>query len=107
MLTVSNDMLESLDQIFYTGARGTHLLFSTSNIRDAFVRLERVEPVELENLTEQLQPVLATLLELSDNEDRRDFIEALEPSVRDVLVHVYFGFLEKYLTEDEPPEVLH
>ena len=107
IITVDHDVLESLDQLFYTGAKGTHLLFSTRAIRDAFDRLEGIDADTLETAVERLHPVLNDLLDRVDLDDQRDFIEHLDPAVRDLLVHLYFGFLDRYLTEDEPPEILH
>ncbi len=107
IIAVSHDMLESLDQLFYSGSKGTHLLFSTRTIRAAFDRRRGLEEMELDEAAERLQPILADLMEIDDLEDRRDYIERLETPVRDLLVHLYFGFLERYLTDDEEPEVLH
>lgn len=107
IITVERDVLESLDQLFYSGSRGTHLLFSTRTIRDAFNRMEEIGADALDTAVERLHPVLNDLLDRVDLDEQRDFIEQLDPSVRDLLVHLYFGFLERYLTEDEPPEILH
>jgi hypothetical protein len=107
IISLTTDVLESLDQIFYSGSKGTHLLFSTRTIRDAFVRNAELDRQELDAVAERLQPVLADLLQFDDLDDRRLFIEELEPHLRDVLVHLYFGFLERYLNEDDLPETLH
>ncbi len=107
MVMVTNEVLQSLDQIFYSGSKGTHLLFSTGAIRDAFARHHDFEKFDLDLVAEQLHSVLAELLWIDDLEDRRQFIDALDTTLRDMLVHLYFGFLDHYQTEDEPPEVLH
>ena len=107
MITVSSDLLESLDQIMRLGTRGTHLLFSATTIRDAFDRQQSFEHFNLDEVADQLQPIISDLLEIDDLEDRKDFIEALDPPMRDMLVHLYFGFLERYLAEENPSEVLH
>ena len=106
---VSTDILESLDQIFESGLRGTHLLFSNSMIREAFSRKTAKELLADESLTEQVQLALTDLLDVDSIDERQEYIESLEPETRDVLVHLYFGFLDKYMThdDDQVPEVLH
>jgi hypothetical protein len=106
-ITVSNELLESLEKIVLSGLKGTHLLFSNEIIRDAYKSEQTVELLSNDELMEQLQGVLADLVELEDLEDRRDFIQTLPPDIRDLLVHLYFGFLDKYMDEDGSPEVLH
>jgi hypothetical protein len=55
-----------------------------------------------------VQSALTELLDRETLEERQEYIEGLERSIRDVLVHLYFGFLDKYISEDEEsPEVLH
>jgi hypothetical protein len=55
-----------------------------------------------------VQSALAELLDRESLEDRQEYIEGLEKDIRDVLVHLYFGFLDKYMSDDEDsPEVLH
>jgi hypothetical protein len=110
-ISVTPDILESLDQIFETGARGTHLLFSNEMIRKAFSRARPVELLADSCVSEHVQQALSDLLGVDNLDERQEVIEALDPDTRDVLVHIYFGFLDRYLfgeSDDEaPPEVLH
>jgi sugar-specific transcriptional regulator TrmB len=106
---VTTDILESLDQIFESGLRGTHLLFSNSMIREAFRRKTSKDLLADESLTEQVQLALADLLDVESLDERQEYIESLDPETRDILVHLYFGFLDKYMNYDDeqPSEVLH
>jgi hypothetical protein len=63
--------------------------------------------LEDSELVEQVQEVLADLLEIEDLDERRDYIEALDQDLRDVLVHLYFGFLDRYMDDEKSSEVLH
>ncbi|HUU00723.1 MAG TPA: hypothetical protein VM425_04710 [Myxococcota bacterium] len=110
-ISVTPDVLESLDQIFETGARGTHLLFSNAMIRKAFSRKQSVELLADSNVSEHVQQALTDLLDVDNLDERQEVIEALDPDTRDVLVHIYFGFLDKYVfgesVNEASPEVLH
>ncbi len=107
-LTISSEELESFEKIILSGTRGTHLLFSNRMIREAFHR--RPKPLDLlsdQDLAFMVQEALGDLLEIVDFDERQEFIESLPVEVRDLLVHLYFGFLDRYFTEDKTPEVLH
>ncbi len=106
IIEVPHETLESLDQLFYASSKGTHLLFSNNVIRDAFIRQETVSEEELESFSEWIQPILADLIQIDDLEKRKEFIAGLEPAARDILVHLYFGFLDRYVVEDELPDIL-
>lgn len=118
-ITVTNSALESIDKIFRSGLRGTHLLFSNSMIREAFSRGDSLESLLSNEVAAKLQEVVVELLEKQDMlehgeeyrwpllVEREQFIESLDPAVRDVLVHLYFGFLDRYLCGKRNPEVLH
>ncbi len=106
IIEIPHEALESLDQLFYASSKGTHLLFSNNVIRDAFVRQETFSEQELESVSEWLEPILADLVQIDDLEMRRDFINSLDPAARDILVHLYFGFLDRYVVDDELPEIL-
>ncbi|MFC1655006.1 hypothetical protein ACFL2F_04295 [Myxococcota bacterium] len=107
-LAVNSDFVESFEKIVQSGLRGTHLLFSNQMIREAFTHEKPIELLTDQDVAEQVQSSLAELLDLESLEERQEYIEGLERKVRDVLVHLYFGFLDKYISEDEEtPEVLH
>ncbi|HOX44692.1 MAG TPA: hypothetical protein PK668_13915 [Myxococcota bacterium] len=98
--------LDSLDQLLHCGTRGTHLLFSTDVIREAFASPRVWELLSLEELAARVQPVLAEVMSLQDLESRQHFVEGLEPPLRDLLVQLYFGFLDRYAAASgEHPEV--
>ena len=118
-ITVTNSALESIDKIFRSGLRGTHLLFTNRMIREAFSRDEALENLLSNEVAVKLQDALAELVEkqnlLEQREEfrwpllreREQLIESLDPTVRDVLVHLYFSFLDRYLSGQRAPEVLH
>jgi hypothetical protein len=108
-LTVKPEVLESLEKIMVSGTKGTHVLFSNTMIREAFERQEPVEMMEDHELSDMVQHALGDLLEFEDFERRQDYIESLGPKVRDLLVHLYFGFLDRFISDDkkQKPEVLH
>ena len=107
-LSVTSELVESFEKIVQSGLRGTHLLFSNQMIREAFTHEKPVELLADQEVAEQVQSALADLLDRESLEDRQEYIEGLERKIRDVLVHLYFGFLDKYISEDEEsPEVLH
>ncbi len=98
---------DSLDQILHCGMRGTHLLFTPEAIRGAFADPRAWELWSLEELAARLQPVLAEVLDLQDLEAQQAYVEGLEPPLRNLLVQLYFGFLDRYAaTTGERPEVM-
>jgi L-rhamnose isomerase len=107
-LAVTSEIIESFEKILQSGLRGTHLLFSNQMIREAFNHHQPVELLTDQNVAGRVQSALADLLDRESLEERQEYIEGLERDVRDVLVHLYFGFLDKYMSDDEDsPEVLH
>jgi hypothetical protein len=107
-LAMTSELIESFEKIVQSGLRGTHLLFSNQMIREAFTHERPVELLADQDMAEQVQDALADLLDRESLEERQEYIEGLERRIRDVLVHLYFGFLDKYISEDEEsPEVLH
>lgn len=107
-LAVTSEIIESLEKIIHSGLRGTHLLFSNQMIREAFNHKKPVELLTDQNAAERVQSALADLLDRESLEERQEYIEGLERDIRDVLVHLYFGFLDKYMSDEEDsPEVLH
>jgi len=107
-LSVTSELIESFEKIFQSGLRGTHLLFSNQMIREAFTREKPVELLADQSVAERVQNALSDLLDRETLEEQQEYIEGLELNIRDLLVHLYFGFLDKYISEDEEsPEVLH
>jgi hypothetical protein len=98
--------LDSLDQLLHCGTRGTHLLFTTDVIREAFAGSKAWELISLEELAARVQPMLAEVMSLQDLESRQRYVEGMEPPLRDLLVQLYFGFLDRYAAASgEHPEV--
>ena len=107
-LAVTSEIIESLEKIVLSGLRGTHLLFSNQMIREAFKHEKPIQLLTDQDVAGQVQSALSNLLGRESLEERQEYIEGLERNIRDVLVHLYFGFLDKYMSDDEDsPEVLH
>ena len=106
---VSDQIMDAFDQIMHCGSRGTHLLFSNEQIRRAFRRRDAIDALEDAEAGERLQKAIEGLLALDQIEAQQDYVDDLEPGLCDLLVHLYFGFLDRYLNSDgeEVPEVLH
>ncbi|MBW2702833.1 MAG: hypothetical protein JRF33_18580 [Deltaproteobacteria bacterium] len=106
---VDDQALEAFDQIMHCGSRGVHLLFSHDQIRRAFVRRDAMLALEDAESGMHLQEAIENLVTIEHVDEQQEFIDALDPEVCDLLVHLYFGFLDRYLNSDgeEVPEVLH
>jgi hypothetical protein len=81
-------------QLLEFGERGIHLLFETPMIEEAFDQdgptLRRIVETRLPDVHRALQK----LLELSSPDTGREFVAALSPDVRHVLVLLYFELLD-------------
>ena len=110
-IAVTPEIFESLEKIMHSGARGVHLLFSNHMIREAFNRSSVLDLLSDRKLAQQLQETLTYLFEIDGLEERQEYIELLDSHIRDILVHLYFGFLDRYIHEGDEeilsPEVLH
>ncbi len=106
-ITVKMEVLESLERIVQSGINGTHLLFSNWMIREAFASDVPDELFTDKQIEGQVQEILAKLAEFDTIEERQDFIETLDIDMRNILVHLYFGFLDKLVGQNYTPEVLH
>ncbi len=106
---VNDQVLEAFDQIMHSGSRGVHLLFSHDQIRRAFVRRDAMEALEDSESGIYLQEAIENLVTIEHVDEQQDFIEALDPEICDLMVHLYFGFLDRYLNSEgeEVPEILH
>lgn len=108
VIEIQYETLRALDKLVKNGVRGTHLLFSNVMIREAFSQDRPLEILADLELSKRVQRALEELLQLENLEERQDLIESLEPQVRDILVHIYFCFLDRCLVGNRcGPEVLN
>jgi hypothetical protein len=106
-LMVTPEAIVAFEKLIRSGARGTHLLFSIDTIRGAFSRdLPAAEP-HSNNLATRVQKALSDLVGYKSLEERQDYIESVEQEIRDLLVHLYFGFLDRFMGESKKPELLN
>jgi len=94
--------MQWLQYLVELGLRGSHPLFEKEHIRNAFGRnmkeLNTIGPTVLEEINSAIKNVL----QASDIETQRDLIRALEPDVRDILVHLYFQMIDRNLIDSDP-----
>ena len=108
VISVSPEVLESIEQLMHSGIRGTHLLFSNQTIREAFIRQpDSLDALQSGDASERIHDILTELIKFDHIEERQDYIDQLDSPLRDLLVHLYFGFLDRYLSEPDEPEVVH
>lgn len=102
------EAIESLQRLAQSGLKGTHLLFSNIMIREAFSREPPPELFSQKEFVERVQEALMKIIRSQDLFEQRDMIRSLDPELRDTLVHLYFGFLERFSGDLEAsPEILH
>jgi hypothetical protein len=76
------------------GAQGIHLLFDHTTILEAFQQDADRLRKELDGRLEEVHFAIDQLVQLEDAEEGRRFIAELSPSVRYVLVLLYFELID-------------
>jgi hypothetical protein len=107
-ITITLEAIESLQRLAQSGLKGTHLLFSNIMIREAFSREPPPELLSQSEFVERVQNTLMKIIHSQDLDEQRDMIKSLDPELRNTLVHLYFGFLDRFSGDQETSvEVLH
>jgi hypothetical protein len=91
----------NLTYILEQGARGSHLLFETEEIRHAFGMLERLDAVD-EGSLERVQEMVRTLAGTPTLSGQRSLIASLPEIQRDLLILFYFQFLDRFISDRQP-----
>jgi len=99
--------IASFETLLHAGLRGTHLLFTTGMIREAFQRRESVFSEVGGELTQKVQEAVAELITRETLEDRKAWVASLELPVRDVIIQLYFGVLDQYYFARHRPGSIH
>ena len=100
-ITITLEAIESLQRLAQSGLKGTHLLFSNLMIREAFSREPPPELLNQSEFIKRVQEVLMKIIHSQDLDEQRDLIQSLDPELRNMLVHLYFGFLERVSGDQE------
>lgn len=104
IIRVNEDLLESFDQLMHCGSKGIHPLFSNWMIRDAFE--QQLSSLEANHL-QRVQEILNDLVSIPDLEEQRDYVEGLDRHLRNLLIQIYFDFLDRFSSEESSQETLH
>ncbi|MFT5433992.1 MAG: hypothetical protein ACI9OJ_004704 [Myxococcota bacterium] len=83
---------------------GYHPLFGNELIRRALCGSPEQEREDSE-IVQELHDVIVEITELVDVRSQREFIEALPESVQNLVVHLYFRFLDQFMARH--PITLH
>jgi hypothetical protein len=87
------------DMLMEAGERGIHLLFETETISEAFRQdADRLREA-LTGRTEEIHFVVRHLVKLRDANTAREYIAGLAPSLRHILVLLYFELLDSRLRQ--------
>jgi hypothetical protein len=91
----------SLAYILEQGARGSHVLFENDEIRHAFVRMGQTPSFDASCL-DGVQDLVRHLAALPTLDQKRQLIENLAEPERDLLILLYFQFLDRFLAGRRP-----
>lgn len=99
---VELDKLEQLEFLLKQSLKGIHLLFDNRDIARVLSRAQEKseEPFSMEKLKE-MQTLLTDFIAQESLDDKRDFLEALNESDYELLVHTYFNLLENSIKEEK------
>ena len=91
----------TLAYILEQGARGSHILFENDEIRHAFVVMKQ-SPTFDESSVHGVQDLVRHLAALPTLDQKRQLIENLAEPERDLLILLYFQFLDRFLAGRRP-----
>jgi hypothetical protein len=99
---VELDKLEQLEFLLKQSLKGIHLLFDNKDIARVLSRVQDKDnkPFSMEKLKE-MQTLLTDFIAEESLEDKRDFLEELDESDYELLVHTYFNLLENSIKEEK------
>ena len=84
-----------LQYLIEMGMKGNHLLFDAEDIRRAFHRdINDLVNIDSKTVTE-VNRALQKLMEIKEIEDKRDYIQDLNPRLQDILIHLYFQMIDR------------
>ena len=88
------------EKLLDVGERGIHLLFDTQMICEAFDQDADRLREEVEGRIEEIHAALRRLVALPTPEEGQRFVARLCPSVRHVLILLYFELLDSRLRQN-------
>lgn len=96
------DQVESiavnLTYILERGVEGSHVLFRVDEIRQAFRGAASARP-ELATASAEAQALVRSLASLPSLGEQRSLIDTLPDAQRDLLICLYFEFLDQYVAK--------
>ena len=96
----ADNPLVDTEKLLEVGERGIHLLFDRQMISEAFDQDADLLRADIEGRIEEVHGAIQRLVELPDPEAGQRFISCLAPSVRHVLVLLYFELLDGRLRDN-------
>jgi len=93
--------ISPLEYMIRLGARGSHVLFETDRIREAFEKEEEELVCLGAEQAEDVRDALRNVLAISEIEDKRDFLSSLPREIQYVLIHLYFQMIERTVHLDQ------
>jgi hypothetical protein len=88
------------EKLLDVGVQGIHLLFDRQMISEAFDQDADCLREQIEGRVEEVHGAIQRLVSLETPEEGQRFVACLAPSVRHVLVLLYFELLDGRLRQD-------
>ncbi len=88
------------EKLLEIGERGIHLLFDRQMISEAFDQDAELLRDDIAGRLEEIQEAIQALVEFETPEQGQRFVACLAPSVRHVLVLLYFELLDGRLRKN-------
>jgi len=99
MVYLDKDQFKQVEYLFNQSAQGVHVLFDNADIRRVLSRpTEDVDFFTFENV-EKIQNLLFKFVSQSSLEEKKAFLEKLDPETYDLLLRTYFNIVENSIFE--------
>ena len=89
----------NITYIVERGVEGSHLLFHTDEIRHAFRDAQQREEALRRGNSDEAHALVKTLTALPSLDAQRNLIDTLPDEQRDLLICLYFEFLDQYVAK--------
>lgn len=92
-MSLAESMQFDTERLLESGARGCHVLFDNETIHCAYAQDTQRLYMALEQRFDEIQESIALLLSM-EAVDARQFLGALSPEIRSIIVLLYFEILD-------------